>query len=150
MLNLSKFAETLDYLIFEQNNEQKLDAKTFAQRIGVEGSTITRYLNEERAPSIANLVLLADYFKCTTDYLLGIQNENYSHSFKTCPPFSEQFGKLLNLFGYSPYQFSIKAEIHQSSVYAWKSGKREPSLDNIVKIAEFFDRSVDFVLGRES
>lgn len=149
MIILSKFAEVLDYLIFEKSNTKKMDAKTLAEQIGVEGSTITRYLRCERAPTIDNLVLLANYFNCTTDYLLGRDGENYSNTFKPCPPFPKQFRFLLKHYGYTCLQFSIKAEIHQSSVYDWKNGKRTPSLDNIIKIAEFFKCSVDFVLGRE-
>ncbi len=149
MTNLSKFAETLDELIFEQNTKAKLDAKTLAENLGVRGSTITRYLREERVPTLKNLVLLADYFNCTTDYLLGRENENFYHAFKRCPPFHEQFCFILEYYSYSPFQFSKEAKIHQSRVYAWKTGKRIPSLDNIIKIADFFQCSVDFVIGRE-
>lgn len=146
---LSHFAETLDELMFEQGKEQKMDAKTLAKQLGVEGSTITRYLRTERAPTVENLVKLADYFKCSTDFLLGRENENHSHSFRTRPPFSEQLCALLNHYGYSCYRFAIDAKIYQSRVYAWKRGERIPTLDNIVKIADFFQCTVDFVLGRE-
>lgn len=149
-MNLSNFAETLDELMFEQGKEQKMDAKTLAKQLGVEGSTITRYLRMERAPTVENLVKLADYFKCSTDFLLGRENENHSHSFRTRLPFSEQLCTLLNHYGYSCYRFAIDAKIHQSRVYAWKRGERIPTLDNIVKIADFFQCTVDFVLGRET
>jgi hypothetical protein len=145
MVILSKFAETLGDLLFEQ----KTDAKTLSARIGVEGSTVTRYLRTDRAPSIQNLILLADYFQCSTDFLLGLENENHTHTFTVCPPFSVQIGKVLQHFGCSFYRLSVEANIHQSTVYDWKSGKRVPTLDNVVKIAEFFDCTVDFVLGRE-
>ena len=150
MINLSKFAETLETLIFEHSNIEKLDGKTLAKHLGVAGPTITRYLNEKRAPSIKNLVLLADYFNCTTDFLLGRENENYAKSFKTCPPFSEQFVKLLDHYGYNCLTFANEAKIHQSRVYDWKNDKKVPTIDSIIKIAEFFDCSVDFVLGREN
>jgi hypothetical protein len=145
MVILSKFAETLGDLMFEQ----KIDGKTLAARIGVEGSTVTRYLRTDRAPTVENLLLLADYFQCSTDFLLGREAENHTHTFPACPPFSVQIGRVLQHFGCSFYRLSVEAKIHQSSVYDWKSGKREPTLDNIVKIAEFFDCTVDFVLGRE-
>ena len=31
----------------------------------------------------------------------------------------------------------------------WETGSREPDLDALVKIADFFEVSVDFLLGRE-
>ncbi len=149
MVNLSKFAEMLEELMFEHDTRHKTDAKTLAKALGVEGSTITRYLRTEREPSIENLVLLADYFKCSADYLLGRESENRLFTFEPCPPFSEQLVKVLKEYGYTCYRLSSDAKIHQSSVYAWKSGKRMPNLDSIIKIAELFECSVDFVLGRE-
>lgn len=70
MVNLSKFAEMLEELMFEHDTRHKTDAKTLAKTLGVEGSTITRYLRTEREPSIENLVLLADYFKCSAGSLI--------------------------------------------------------------------------------
>ncbi len=149
MINLSNFSGRLDELIFERSIERKLDAKTLAKQLGVEGSTITRYLRAERAPTVENLVMLANYFQCTTDFLLGRENCNRLQTFNSCPPFNEQIIKVLEYYGYSCYRFSIEANIHQSRVYAWKSGKRLPTLDSVLKIADFFECSVDFVLGRE-
>ena len=150
MINLSKFAETLDYLVFEKNNSEKLDGKTLANKLGVAATTITRYLKAQRAPSIENLVLLANYFNCTTDFLLGRENESYATSFKPCPPFSAQFQNILDHYGYNCLTFSKAANIHQSIVYNWKNGKKIPTIDNIIKIADFFNCSVDFIIGREN
>ncbi|MDE7265518.1 MAG: helix-turn-helix domain-containing protein [Clostridia bacterium] len=146
MINMPKFAETLSELLFDKN----MDAKTFAAEIGVKGSTVTRYLRGERMPTVESLVAIADYFGCTADYLLGREENSSSKTFKTCPPFSEQIVNFADRCGLTCFGLSQKANIHQSRVYAWKSGKRVPSLDNIIKLAEFFDCSVDFVIGRES
>lgn len=35
------------------------------------------------------------------------------------------------------------------TVSFWETGSREPDLDALVKIADFFEVSVDFLLGRE-
>ena len=35
------------------------------------------------------------------------------------------------------------------TVSFWETGSREPDLDAIVKIADFFEVSVDFLLNRE-
>ena len=37
----------------------------------------------------------------------------------------------------------------QSTVGMWESGKREPNFEKLVIIADYFDISVDFLLGRE-
>ncbi len=149
MFNLSKFVETLDYLIFEKNNCLPATAKSFAENFGIDATTVTRYLQGKRVPSVANLVRLADYFNCTTDYLLGRTQENHTKSFKPCPPFSESFTRLLNYYGYNCLSFSKETGLNLARIYDWKSGKHQPSLDNVIRIADHFDCSVDFVLGRE-
>ena len=35
------------------------------------------------------------------------------------------------------------------TVSFWETGSREPDLDALVKIADFFEVSVDYLLGRE-
>jgi len=141
-----KFAEILEELIFEQ----KMDAKTFAEKIGVSPTCITRYLREDRFPSVEYLVQIADYFNCSTDYLLGFEEEKGNPPFKKCPEFFKQFSYLLEYFNYNCLRLSKDLKFHQSSVYAWKNGKRVPTVENIVKLADYFDCRVDFILGRES
>lgn len=147
---LSNFSETLEELIFDYNNGQKMYAKDFAALVGLRATTITRYLAKKRLPTIESLIILANFFKCSTDYLLGLETENRSKIFRPCPPFSERFKYILKENDLNCVQFAERAKIHQSLVYAWKNGKRVPSLDNLIKIAQFFDCSVDFVLGREN
>ena len=67
MYNMSNFVERLDALIFEQN----VTAIKLSSDIGIASTTVTRYLQEKRAPSIDTLVKLADYFNCSCDFLLG-------------------------------------------------------------------------------
>ncbi len=146
---MANFSEILYELILEYNNYQKSGAKDFAKIIGLNATTITRYLNGTRTPSVKNVILLADFFKCTADFLIGEKCESNISKFKKCPPFAERFESLLKEYGYNCLSFSKAAEIHQSRVYAWKNGKRVPTLDNIIKIARFLDCSIDCVLGRE-
>ena len=54
--------------IREENN---LTQKQVAEGSGIPLRTYQRYENGEREPSISTLIALADYFKVSTDYLLG-------------------------------------------------------------------------------
>ena len=55
------------------NNKEYSVAKV-ATSIGVSVSSLNGYISGERLPSITNLVALADYFNCNTDFLLGRTN----------------------------------------------------------------------------
>ena len=147
MLNTSKFAETLSDLMFESNN---INAKTLAHELGLPEPTISQYRKAQHAPSVKNLVLIADYFHCSTDYLLGREHDTPALTFKKCPPFSEQIVFLTHYFKHNYRSFYLTVKISESTFFEWKNGSSVPTLDSIIKIADHFDRRVDFILGRES
>lgn len=142
---MSEFVERLDWLI----SEQELNHKIFAEKVGISESCISQYLSDKHIPTVENLVKIADYFTCSTDYLLG-REENNCRTFKECPPFSKQIVFLKNKFGGKVDAFVAKAKIVRSSYFNWASGKFTPSLDNIICLADNLDCRVDYILGRES
>lgn len=143
---MSNFAERLNGLIFEHD----LNGKTFAAEVNISASCISEYLQGIHLPTLAKLLKMADYFNCSTDFLLGREEENPALTFKPCPPFSEQLEFLKEHFNCSAYHIYHNTDISKSGYYEWKSGKRQPTLENVVRLAELFECRVDFILGRES
>lgn len=45
-------------------------------------------------------------------------------------------------------QVAVYLNISQPSYIRYENGSSEPSLENLVRLAELFDVSVDFLLGR--
>lgn len=144
-MNLSKFAETLSELLVL--NEMK--APALAKQIGCGRNTINRYLNGNQMPDVEILVRIADYFNCTVDFLMGIDAENKAEKFAKCPPFSNRLGFLCDYFNKTKYALQKGSDIPESAIYSWQRGETSPNIESIIKIAEFFECSVDFVLGRE-
>lgn len=144
MVNLSKFSESLAELMQERN----LSVKELAKAVGVKSSNLYYYLRAERLPSVESIVALANYFACSTDFLLGLTEENVTETYRPCPPFSQQLEFLIEYFGVSTYKVYTQTNVSKARFFDWKRGKYMPSLDNIIKLAEVFDCSVDFVLGR--
>lgn len=145
-MNLSKFAERLSELLFENN----LNPPAFAKQIGCGRATINRYLSGNYMPTVNMVVRMADYFNCSADFLLGLVEINYQSTFKACPPFKERLNYLCKNFGKTKYQLQKSTKIPESAIYNWQRGQTCPTIDNIIKMSEFFGCSVDFVLGRES
>ena len=54
--------------------------------------------------------------------------------------------RLVN--GFTQRDMAERLNITQPSYIRYENGKAEPSLENLVKIAEIFDVSVDYLLGR--
>ncbi len=143
---MSKFVETLKDLMQEEN----LNAYNLAKNIGVAPSSITCYLNGEYSPTLKSIIRIADYFKCTTDYLLGLESYNSSEKFSLCPPIGNRLKELVNKKGYSGSRFCKESGIPEGTYFAWTAGRVEPNIESIVKISKFLNCSVDYVLGREN
>ncbi len=62
--------------------------------------------------------------------------------------FSEIFSALLSERGVTPLKVAKDISVPKSIVYEWKSGKREPSVESMVKLSEYFSVSLDYLTGR--
>lgn len=59
--------------------------------------------------------------------------------------------KLLRInAGLSQYSLADALSIPQSTIGGWESGKREPKIATVQRLADFFGVSVDYLLGRDS
>lgn len=68
----------LNIRLQEQRKLLKLSQKEVALAIGVSPSIISNYESGERTPSVECLMALAGLYRCSTDYLLGLDKNNCS------------------------------------------------------------------------
>lgn len=144
MGNLSKFSETLKGLM----SERSLTETELANETEIQVSCISLYTNAKHMPTIGNLIKIADYFECSADYLLGLSETDNTSVFNRCPPFSERIEYLLKHYNCTISSIVDKTQLSRTRFFEWKNGKRQPSVDNVILLAEHFDCSVDFILGR--
>lgn len=102
-------------------------------------------------PSLKNIIMLADYFNCSIEFLLGIDDENkLPHPKKQLPDFGAHFKKVLKEKGSNLYRLSLLAGCKNTSpYYDWINGKSTPRIDSLYKISKVLDCSIDYLLGRE-
>lgn len=66
----------------------------------------------------------------------------------------DNFGKTLKQLresrNISAIKLSEDLNIHRGSLSNWETGKRKPDSEMLVKIAKYFDVSVDYLLGNEN
>ncbi len=143
---LSKLPKRLKELM----EEAEISTPALAQKINLDHSEISKFLRGDRLPSTTTLVTLADYFNCTTDYLIGLSDDLDERTFKQRPPFNEQLSFLLKYFNISKYRLEKETKLAEEVVNRWHKGKYEPNIESLIRIANALNCSVDFVLGRES
>lgn len=63
--------------------------------------------------------------------------------------FSKRLAELRKAKNMTQNDFAKAFNIATGTIGMWESGKREPNYEMIQKIADFFDVTVDYLLGRE-
>ena len=62
--------------------------------------------------------------------------------------FSENFSQLMNKSGYSQVEIAEKTGLHKQSVNRYANGKSKPGWEDLVKLAQALDCSLDsFLIG---
>ena len=142
---LSKLSERLLELMSERN----FKPVDLANRIGISRNTVTRYLQGARLPSFATFIKMLDVFSCSADFLIGLTDyPSTGVSYRSVKPFSQRFQQLLAERKISQYALRKITGFSYDNFNQWLKGNTRPYVDNLVKLAQAFDCSVDELLGR--
>ena len=71
--------EELGNRIQETLRKRNMSQKQLAERIGISEAVISRYISGDREPKPDMIANIATALRTTSDYLLGIENEEFSH-----------------------------------------------------------------------
>ncbi|HIX09369.1 MAG TPA: helix-turn-helix domain-containing protein [Firmicutes bacterium] len=145
MVNLSKLSENLNELM----NERGMNQSDLAEAMNTCSSKFSSYLTGKRAPNYHTFLSLLEFFHCSADFLLGLTEYPCEDvCYKPVQPFGERMRAILRETNMTQYAFAKQSNISWGVFYHWLVGKSFPSVNNLVKIAAFFDCSVDYLLGR--
>ncbi len=62
--------------------------------------------------------------------------------------FTEKFVEVLQKRNITPYRIAKETGISQGLMAEYKNGVKLPTINNLVKIADYLDCSIDYLLGR--
>lgn len=127
------FGEKLKKLRMDKNMTQQELAKI----LKISSSTIGMYEQNRRSPDIETLKLIADYFQCSTDYLLGkndIENMN-------------RLSLLRKSHNMSQAELAEKLGVTQQTISKYENGSREPDTETLKLLSSIFNVSIDYLLG---
>ncbi len=63
--------------------------------------------------------------------------------------FCENLIRLRKEGGVSQQKLATAVQVTQQCVSEWENGNIEPIMTNLIKIADFFDVSIDYLVGRK-
>ncbi len=144
MVDMSKFAENLFSLMQERN----LNPPALAKLLDTDRTNITRYLRGERLPIYNGFVKMVEFFNVSADLLLGRTDYCEKEDFRPVQPFGTTLRRILEETKTTQYRVIKDLHISQASMYFWLLNERLPTVENLVKLADYLDVSVDYSLGR--
>lgn len=62
--------------------------------------------------------------------------------------FSQRLNELLNSRGMTAYRLRKELNLSQTTITKWLEDERLPTGDNLVKLADYFNVSLDYLVGR--
>lgn len=164
-----QFGEKLRSLRASINMTQK----ELADKLSISPSAIGMYEQNRRVPDTEMLLKIAFLFNVTTDYLLGISDIKNSSS--TNPIFTQQIlshekdtiegfqaltehnqdimigrqlKQLRTLKKKSQQEVCSALNIEQSTLANYENDRRVPKIDILLKLADYYQCSLDQLLGR--
>ena len=144
MVIMSKFAENLSALMQEHN----LNAPALAKCLNTDRTNITRYLRGERLPLFKVFISLIEYFNISADVLLGRLDYSETQTFLPIVPFGDTLRRVMSETKTTQYRIEKDLHISGGTMYNWLTNKSVPSTESLLKLADYMDCSVDYLLGR--
>ncbi|MDG4969493.1 helix-turn-helix domain-containing protein [Lactococcus lactis] len=121
-----------------------LTQKELAEKLKIKQNSYSDWENGKSEPNIEMLVRIADYFDVSIDYLLGGKMKNITEEFSLCLKKLRMKRKL------SQKQIAEELKISQQQYSKWEGGIITPNAETLVRLANYFDVSIDYLLGRKS
>ena len=140
---LSKFPLRLRELM----EEKEWKSEEVSEKLGIAGSAVRAWLRGEKLPSLKNIVLLADLFACSLDFLVG-RKENFEEvAARPLPEFYGRLREIMNERGVNRYALTSSGTVNDSRVTRWAKGE-SPSLPSLCVLADYLNISLDYLVGR--
>jgi len=144
---MSEFGNRLKELVFDKQKT----VSEICSEINLDTSVFYKWWGKSSVPNIDHLILLANYFNCSLDFLVGRIIDDYPIRVNNeLPAFGERLKFLVKNSDKSVYYLCKTSKIHKGSFMRWQNGQFFPLLDNLLKLADYFKCSLDYLVGREN
>lgn len=135
--------------------ELRLDSEKKQGEIGeilsVKRNTYSKWENLINDMPLEKCNELANYYKTTLDYVLGLSN---IREYIDTPLFinwnlvSERLSELRHSKNLTETELSSKIGFTQTTYSCYEIGKRRPTTMKLLAIAQYYNVSVDYIVGR--
>ncbi len=137
------FGESLNEILSCRN----ISVNNFAKEINISRSTAYSWLRNATEPNLSALIAIADYLKCTIEFLIGRSTDESPFVAKSYPPIVQRMKEVMKESGISSYKLRKISKYDGSYFYNWEHGS-EPLLSTLIELSNLFDCTIDHLIGR--
>ena len=122
-----------------------------AEILSVKRNTYSKWENLINDMPLERCNDLANYYKTTLDYVLGLSNVREhvdTPLFINWNLVSERLAELRHLRNLTETELSSKIGFAQTTYSCYEIGTRRPTTMKLLSIAQFYNVSVDYIVGR--
>lgn len=135
-------------LIEENFDDVKIGNAEIASKIGVDKTVISNIMNYKIIPSVQSLMKIADYFNVSLEFLLGKTDKSDFIKSDTPSTFGVRIIQLKDERKLKFADITNKCDFSRNSIHVWIKRNNIPSLVYLIELADFFDVTPDYLLGR--
>lgn len=122
--------------------------KELAEFVNIPVTLVYKWLNNETNPSFKNLILIADFYEISVDYLVGRTEDDSSVKTKNLIPFDGNVKTILKTKHITKYRMFKDCGFSDGHEFSWFTQKNLPRYDNLIKMADYLNVSMDELMGR--
>ncbi len=139
------FKEKLQELI----EEKDITISKLAKDIGLAKSIVSDWNCGKVLPQLNNAILVANYFNYSLDYLFTDAVENNYKPFNIDINFGKRLKSMLKQLKIKQKDVVENLKISKSDIHYWTKTSAYPRMDTIIKIADYLQVSIDYLVGIE-
>ncbi len=137
-----RIIELADELVGKNKSEK-------ADNIGIDRTSFSSAYNYGIVPKTPTLIKIADYFKISMEFLMGLTDNEHFEECDTPKTFFERLDELRNEKGKTANNaLSKDVHIHRNNIRQWYKLQCLPLIDDLIILADYFEVSIDYLLGR--
>ena len=134
--------------VLDLMEEHEYSKKDLSEVIGVSIGVISRIAIYGIIPSLGILIKLADGFNISLPYLLAETDDPYFYKTDNPITFQQRLHELMAERQTKYSQIAHSMPFTKNYFYEWEKKGTIPSLDYLKCLAEYFNVSPDYLLGR--
>lgn len=142
----------------ELRTKKKLTQKELSEKLGLSKNAVCEYEKGRAEPSIETLIKLSRIFEVSLDYLVGLEDKSettahkaniyFTDETKTHDSINFRLKELRKSRGLKQKDLAAVLQVSPQSIGYYENLVNKPDPETLIKIADYFNVSVDYLLGR--